>query len=801
MSETAKENYWKIVSWYDMPYGRVAKGMWIGHADNPKDKIYWENPYPPADKTQILNHEKAQEDQYWSRHESPHFWSKQYMDRLAIEKYSSGSTEKQRQESADYYWYFNTDRLTDEQFEYQDREWVRRLHGVWIYINGEVTYLTGKYYTYLQHWWLVDCYPEFRDRDLLSFYAWQSSCNDSMCYGMIFPKHRRAGDTTKWAYEAVEETTRTKGGHFGIQAAGEKGASKVFNDKVKPGWKRWPLFFKPITSSGDNPKMEIIMDAESRRGRSQHNDSSVTETLEGWIKYAPNGGVGEEPFDGDKLTRFFRDEGGKEKKTDIIDTWGLVKPTLTNRLGRGKSAWPSTVEDVGGKYEGAFERMYFDSLPSLAETTGTRETISGLKALFIPCYCGHEEFWFIGKFGESIVHKPTPGQREWLLANRATDVQHREELAIIYDQGGAYEYELRRRAANNGDIKHKRKFPFTIEEVFAATNPECYYNLDHLNDMNDQLTRPELDENDKPTNLFRKLTSTGRLEWTNGLLSDVVFVEDSRGAFVMNAPYLPGGEMANKLGITANNVVRRTIGGRTEVHNGSGCIIKIGFDPQKQDSDESTGHKSGLSKAAGHGFYPYNDAKEDSPWDESIPGFSQNFVSHAFLFEYYMLPKDSTTTHEDMLKACIFFNAKFHCEKQVFTAIQYFKRVGANGLLLRDVILNGMNRQSGMVVAGQAANEMTEQQANDRIRDFIEYHPYANRCPFPRTIAQLIKYNKKNVSQLDLKVSFGFTLMASQPEVVPSHKLAQKAVHTVKEKPNFGKWADSMVGLTSGYGL
>lgn len=784
-----------------MPYGRVPKGMWVGHAENDKDKIWWENPPPPDNPANILNHGLPRLEQVWKRHESPRYWEKAYMDEIAVEKYSSGTTRKQREANADYYWYFNTDRLTDEQFEYQDREWDRRLNGVWIFINDVATYITGKHYTYLQHWWIVDCYPEFRDRDLITFYAWQSACDDPMCYGMMFPKHRRAGDTTKWTYEAVEETTRTKGGHFGIQAAGETGASKVFNDKVKPGWKRWPLFFKPVTSSGDNPKTEIIMDAESRRGRSQHRSSSAAEFLEGWIKYAPNGGPGEEPFDGDKLTRFFRDEGGKEKKTDIIDTWSLVKPTLTSRLGRGKAAWPSTVEDVGGKFSGAYERMYMDSLPSLVETTGTRETVSGLKALFLPCYCGHEEYWFIGRFGQSIVHKPDPEEMEWLLENRSLNKQHRAELKIIYEQGGAYEYELRRRAANGNDIKHRRKFPFTIDEVFAATNPQCYYNLDHLNSLNDQLMAPGLDDSGKPTNMLRRLTVRCRLEWTGSPMSDVRLVEDSRGSFVFNRAYIPGNERANKLGIVANGVVRRVVDGKVIVSNGSGSVIKIGFDPQKQDSDEATGHKSGLSKAAGHAFYPYNSVVESDPWDESIDGFSRNFISHAFIFEYMLLPKDSSTTHEDMLKACIFLNAKFHCEKQVFTAIQYFKRMGANGLLLRDATLNGVNRQSGNVVAGQAANEMTEQMANDRIRDFIEYHPYADRMPFVDTIRQLIEYNKKNVSRLDLKVSFGFTLMAAMPEIIPSFKVNGNPVHTVPEKPDINKWTNQHASLSRGLSL
>jgi hypothetical protein len=797
---TAKENYWQVVSWWEMPYGKVPRGMWIGHAASADDRIWWENPRPPENPDEILNWGKPVDDQVWTREPMPWFWEDDYLRRMAVEKFSTGKTEKQRIANADYYWYKNVDNLTDEQYEYQEREWDRRLNGKYIMIGGEFVHLTGKFYMFLQWAWLVDTWPEYLERQLLIHYAWQAMCDDLLCRGGVFPKGRRGGLTSIFSFEGIEETTRTKGGHFGIQAAGEKGAEKLFNDKVKPAWKKFPPFFRPITSSGDNPKGEIIMDVESRRGRTQHTAVSH-EGLEGWIRFAPNGTDGVDPFDGDKLTRFVRDEGGKADRVDILDNWDLVSPTLIGRIVRGMAAWPSSVEDVQGKHRDKFRKLCDDSMPGLRKSTGSGTTTSYMWTFFLPIYCSHPEYWFVGKFGESIVHKPTPEQREWLLANRAQNDGERRILAEIYDLGGAFEYEQRQRATKNNDPGYIRKNPFHLEECFIAANPDCYFNLDHLNSLKQQLMEPELDGDGNLTNALRRLTVAGRLEWTDGPLSDVVFVEDSRGAFIWNRAYLPGAERAEKLGIFANRVNRVTVAGKTTVTNMTGSAIKIGFDPQKQDSDESTGHKSGLSKAAGHAFIPYNAAVESQPWDETVPGFAKEYISHAFIFEYLLLPRDSTTTHEDMLKACILLNAKFHSEKQVFTAIKYFKAMGANGLLLRDVELNGVNRQSGNVVAGQQASEITEQQANEKIRDFVEYHPYADRFPFLRTIEQLIKYDKRNVSRLDLKVSKGFTLMAAMPGAVMPHKMKQKPEHTVPEKPDKGKWVARHAQLSKGYSL
>lgn len=791
--QTAKENYWQIVSWYDMPYGKVDKGMWIGQARNPADRIYWENPEPPTDPAKIIGWNIPKEDQIWTREELPAYWEDSYLRDMAVAKFSTGSTDAIRIKNADYNWYKNVRNLTDEQYEYQDREWDRRLDGVWVMINGTPTYLTGKYYCYLQWWWLADTYPEFRDRDLIVFYAWQAMCDHPLCKGGIFPKHRRAGDTSKWAYEGVEETTKTKGGHFGIQAAGDDGAKKVFTDKVLPGFKRWPPFFKPITSSGDNPKAEIVMDNESRRGRSQYSQAKH-EALEGWIKYAANGGLGVAPFDGDKLIRFFRDEGGKADKTDILDNWELVAPTLSSRTQMGKAAWPSSVEDVEGKHKGKFQMLYLDSMPSLMETSGTGATRSGLWSMFIPCYCGHEKYWFVGKYGESVVHTPTPEQREWLLANRATTEKERKVLSDIYDQGGAYEYEMRERTAKNNAASHRRKYPFTIDDVFAINNPRCHFNIEKLSHLKDQLTSMAI-ENGKVISLRDKLTVRGYLRWKTGMISDVYFAEDPNGPFEFNKAYMSGGEIANRLGIQANKYNRDSAG----VYPSTNCVIRIGFDPQKSDAEDTTGHKSGLSKAGGHAFYPFDPSIDHDVWDEEDPNFAENYITHAWIFQYYNLPSTSFSAAEDMLKACIFLNAKFHSEAQVATAIQFFKNVGAGRYLLYDYRLNGINRASKKVTAGQASTVFTHQKGDGCIGDFVQFHCYPNRMPFVDTIDQWIKYDGSNNNVLDLKVASEMTLMAVQPGALLDHKAnAAKAVkEEVKALPK-DKWVGGFVKLSKG---
>lgn len=808
MGFTAKENYWQVVSWYDMPYGKVARGMWIGWAKNPDDRIWWENPRPPEDPSEILNWGKPVNEQVWVRHELPHFWEPAYLNEIARDRFTKKVNGKT---VTDDYWYKDTNNLSDDQYEYQEREWDRRLRGVWVTIGGEITYLTGKYYMFLQWAWLVDTYPEYLERQLLIHYAWQSVCDDLLCRGMVIPKGRRGGLTSIFAFEGLEETTRTKGGHFGIQARGDDGAKKVFNDKVKPAWKKFPLFFRPIASNGDNPVGEIIMDVESRRGRTQH-IAALHEGLEGWVKYAPNGKEGVDPFDGDKLTRFFRDEGGKEVRVDILDNWELVSPTLIGRTSRGKAAWPSSVEDVSGKFKNAYKKLCEASMPSLRGTTGSGTTTSYMWTLFLPCYCSHPEYWFIGKFGESIVHTPTPEQREWLLANRAQSESERRELEKIYDQGGAYEYEMRQRASKNNDPGYIRKNPFTLDECFITVNTSGIFDQEKLVNLREQLRSLTI-VNGKTMTLHEKLTVRGRLEWTAGMVSPVVFREDVTGPFEWNREYLPvfvddtgriirnyasswGGETAERLRIFPNRFNRDQSG----VFPSTDCRIRIGVDPQKTDGEDAVTHKTTLSKAAAHGFIPWDSSVDTDPWNESDPMFAENYISHAYIFQYFNLPKVSFAVAEDMLKAAVFLNAKVHSEKQVATIIQFFKNVGAGRYLLYDKNLNGVSVMTKRVVAGQASTVESHQQADDRIRDFLHYHSYPSRFPHLETINQLIDYDGTNNNVLDLKVSAGMMHMAVQPTAVAAHKIEQAKMLQQKDDGRMDKvkWAKAYGATLSG---
>jgi len=747
MRTPTEESFFSVVDHYDRPYGKVDKTCLVGHAENEEDRIVWVNPEPPARRTEILYHDLPQDEQYFRREEVPYFWTWKYLNDIAETKFKVGK-------EINYNWWRDENNLSKEQLDYAIREWDRRINGIWMFIDGHPTHITGHHYYYLQHWWLDVKPPDYRDRDLYWFYALQSAINLVFCYGLVVTKHRRAGDTSKAASVGTGKVTQTMGGHFGIQATDEKQANKIFTDKVMPGWKRLVPFFQPMSISGTNPRNEIIMDVQSRKGRAQYSTSDMF-GLEAWIKAAPRPAKGSVLFDGDKLHVYFRDEGGKAKDEDILATWDIIKHCLENDGARELAIYTTTIEEIETENAGAYEKLHYDSAFSLMKTNPNRMTTSGMISVFFPAFCGHSA-QFIGKFGESIVHKPTKKQLKWLL-------EKFPEWGVWYENGGAYEYEIAQRQSAKSPADHKRRFPFTAREAFAASNPESDFNIDNLSNCQDELTAPSLTHK----NMFDELAVRGRLEWKEDIFKgDVYFIEDSRGPFLWNRQYLPGTELADKLGIKANNIVR-TAPREHVPHEKHGFVrptsvseILIGADPQKMAKGEAKSKR--MSKAAGHGWIPYNPSV-DGPWDESVRGFAKDWVTNAGIFQYFQHPKVPRVHHEDMLKACIFLNAKIFYESQIREMGNWFSEIGARAFMLNDSHFRPKTKNPS---PGLHSDEEVQNAYIRRLIALTNHHMYARRFPFPETIDQLIKFKIEDIGQLDLVVSLGFVLIANNPREV-----------------------------------
>jgi hypothetical protein len=141
---------------------------------------------PP--KSKMLNYKVKKSDQVWTRVPLPEGFS----------------------------WDMAEEEYTEEEIQFVEEDFERRLNGVWVLLNGKPTYISGTHYFYLQ-WCKIDIgYPEYRDRDRRFFTFWEAVVRDPLAHGMIMVKHRREGATFKGAALVLEYVTRTARANGGL---------------------------------------------------------------------------------------------------------------------------------------------------------------------------------------------------------------------------------------------------------------------------------------------------------------------------------------------------------------------------------------------------------------------------------------------------------------------------------------------------------------------------------------------------------------------------------------------------------
>src|SRR5690606_29881344 len=122
----------------------------------------------------------------------------------------------------------------DKQFEYRDK-------GCWIFIKGELVYLTGTYWFFIQ-WYREEAeYPRLRiiQNELMIY--WEACKADQRCYGMDYVKNRRFGASALGNNELLESGTIYENKELGIISKKGADAKKIFNRLVR-SFKRLPPF-------------------------------------------------------------------------------------------------------------------------------------------------------------------------------------------------------------------------------------------------------------------------------------------------------------------------------------------------------------------------------------------------------------------------------------------------------------------------------------------------------------------------------------------------------------------------------
>lgn len=386
------------------------------------------------------------------------------------------------------------DDLDDEiQGEIAVREYDRIKNGYFFFNNGNLEYITGYHYAFLNYMIIDGDRPLFTDAQRDFFYVWEQAEKDPSCFGLCLTTPRRWGKGEVSIIIAYLRTILNQFSHCGIQSKTLDDAKGLYS-KLVQRWQRMPSYLKPIDEGESNPKSALrFFEAGKRSTKVQKKEYSVA--LNSWIDYAA---TVKTAYDGQKLKTYIFDEAAKAEGVDVEECWNVVKFCLLNgsRI-IGKALITTTVED-GDSFTASvqYKKIWDKSNPN--EKLESGKTHSGLWRYFNPAYMGYygeddiTGVAFIDEYGYSR----TDLAKEYILRNRVG----------LDDRSLASE---------------KRKLPLTVEEAFQTDASQCHFNALKLNDQLTYLKEYA------PKGLVRKVTFYRKIDGT------VTWRDDPKGKFQM----------------------------------------------------------------------------------------------------------------------------------------------------------------------------------------------------------------------------------------------------------------------------
>ena len=405
---------------------------------------------PPIE--QIDGFALPKSEQYWKRKELPDFF-----DKVVYDKDKNLI-------------------LTEAQEDYARQEVNRCKNGYWFMNNGQATYITWKYYFYLQWWKLEDdIYPFYRDTDRRYFLYLNHWEKTQWCLGVIRGKKRREGASSQACSNLVYEAIFFKNSNCGLVSKTKDDSRDTFTDMVMFGYRQLPVFLKPKQLSKDDTVSELILAHKSTSEKEQEAVIKEDGAHRSKINYrAPVLNA----YDRGRMSRILADEFGKlAKEVPASKLFSIISKTLIKGVKRvGFIEMPSTVNSLTTGTGGEFKSIW-----KKADHFKKRPTTNRLVRYFTPAYDGYEGF--IDKYGFSVIDKPTQDQYEYLVKRwvvRDEDGELSSELSEEDIQLGAKVYvtKKRRQDLTGEDLEEEiRMNPCDEDEMFMSANSNCAFNL------------------------------------------------------------------------------------------------------------------------------------------------------------------------------------------------------------------------------------------------------------------------------------------------------------------------------------
>lgn len=608
-----------------------------------------------------------------------------------------------------------------------ERETHIRKNGEWWIIKNEEMYIPGWAHFFFNYFWAeYGNFPHFRIEAVQFFQVWDHCFRDPNCFGLFDIKGRRLGETDKSLCIGLDLATRYKESHFGMQHLNEEGASGNF-DRVVKAYQRLQPWFRPVSSSGDSPKHELMFTYPTDRSQEAMTDRSrnavTARGLGSRVTYKPTKMT---MYDGQRLRFYYMDEPGKLDVTrmDMKKQWGIIRPCLSlnnNRNIVGKAIFTSTVEEVKGGANIEVVRDFWDGSDPNVVNAKTGRTDTGLYRLF-------RNFELAGDIDDFGFPN-----REQARAARQAD------LDILLMKGDM-----------TGAADNRRRFPSSIADALDMPAVDCPLFPDLLDMQKNNLER--IRQRGEPEERQRA-EIRGDLVWASGVGSEVRWVPNPSSGrwYISQHPTTP------------NAITRR--GNRMSPLNSS--AYKIGIDPVDHYKPKDSRH----SKPAIAVYAPFNPLREDpnNLDDNSEPIVVEKMRTDQFVCVYKYRPMDPFEFYADTMKTLLYYGAAAFIERDKPGVLGFLEQKGMYDFLAfkpRDIGVGTRNEtRPGAKTSAELTNvfvPMVQSHLSHR------YQTYRHTIQ----LEDFRQFTGENMGKCDLLVASGYALMLAGP--MRQEKVAQK---------------------------
>lgn len=651
---------------------------------------------------------------------------------------------------------FTDDELVDianKEFKYSplQQKWKDKQEqlfedGLYAYINGNLTFIPGSYWCYINFWTLEHGEkPEYRedDRQFFLFHEYLRLKTNSL--GVTRLKGRRQGATSIAMFFMWFVAGRKEHQLCGLTSFNDAAAQDAFQKMFMYGFKAMlPCFQADFDSNSENFIRFVKPVDKNRKG-------VLAVKREGLNSYADYKSNVINSYDSGRQSYNVPDEGGKRNKLNINSYWSRLYKTFL--IGSNKVGFAYLPTTVGAKTEGGENYKQFFKNASQYEIdkkTGKPvgvDTVNRVVQYFVPathCYAG-----CIDKFGNSVVDDPV----EPVLSNENKWITEGSRTII-----------LRERARLEGEqlMEHRRDYPLDVHDAFAFETGECEFNEERIIE---QLRW--LDENPvflRKCRIYReRVTKKNIFTDKEESWDEVRFMDDDAGEWLLYETPEKENAYDHRGSLKALNTIRYSIGVDT---------IKSGFTIGGSTATICIFKKSHIVEGEERGLYP--------------------------VALYMGKPRLMVHLYEQVLMACMWYGAKVNFEIDAGTSFyDYFVANDAQKLLewTPRIAVDVTARKRVMKPGTESANPYQFAMQLEVAKKYFDgtivggYNGNVHRVVFPIMLNQAIEYNHSDRTKSDVIISlmmallpcFGSTDMLKEEEmpkvvkVLPQHKVRMPA--------------------------